>query len=416
MEEKYIEPDVLRVVKRNKNNEEFEKINNRSPKYEKNLNNKKANNSKKTIRGPKAENTRYKGKKGIRNRFISLALAATAVLGMGTTAVGIEDYNDKNEKIIATVQDVENDKFKDSAPAKIDWDQRKKVTSVELVDGKYYEVSSNSIVFVQEDKIRPGDKKNDVIILTEDGLVEGKMVGEYLQETPYQLNKEAKEKYVNTYMVTADSEATLMSSNGNEIMQILPGEYILASSLEKKDQNGNAVLDVLYVNEKVKIKPIVFGGEQQKNVRSGTENVPGIAGIGLAAKEIYSNLEDKVAVMRELKDYFIEGVSKIDNITIHGRTDETSAPHIISVGFAGIRSEVLLHTLEEKGIYVSSGSACASNHPAISGVLKGIGASVEYLDATLRFSLSEFTTKEEIDYTLETLYQCVPMLRKYTRH
>ena len=173
---------------------------------------------------------------------------------------------------------------------------------------------------------------------------------------------------------------------------------------------------VLYVNEKVKIKPILFGGEQQKNVRSGTENVPGIAGIGLAAKLIYEGLEEKVAVMRELKSYFIEGVSKIENITIHGRTDETSAPHIISVGFAGIRSEVLLHTLEDKGIYVSAGSACASNHPAISGVLKGIGAGAEYLDATLRFSLSEFTTKEEIDYTLEVLYNCVPMLRKYTRY
>ena len=173
---------------------------------------------------------------------------------------------------------------------------------------------------------------------------------------------------------------------------------------------------VLYINEKVKIKPIVFGGEQQKNVRSGTENVPGIAGIGLAAKLIYDGLEEKVAVMRELKAHFIEGVSKIENITIHGRTDESSAPHIISVGFAGIRSEVLLHTLEDKGIFVSAGSACASNHPAISGVLKGIGAGAEYLDATLRFSLSEFTTKEEMDYTLETLYNCVPMLRKYTRH
>ena len=173
---------------------------------------------------------------------------------------------------------------------------------------------------------------------------------------------------------------------------------------------------VLYVNEKVKIKPIVFGGEQQKNVRSGTENVPGIAGLALAAKTIYTGLEDKVAKMRELKNYFIEGVSKIDHIKIHGRYDETSAPHIVSVGFAGIRSEVLLHTLEDKGIYVSSGSACASNHPAISGVLKGIGTTKEYLDSTLRFSFSEFTTKEEIDYTLETLYNCVPVLRKYTRH
>lgn len=173
---------------------------------------------------------------------------------------------------------------------------------------------------------------------------------------------------------------------------------------------------VLYINEKVKIKPIVFGGEQQKNVRSGTENVPGIAGIGLAAKEIYKDFDAKISYMRALKQRFVEGVQKIDRTTIHGLTDESSAPHIISVGFAGIRSEVLLHTLEEKGIYVSAGSACASNHPAISGVLKSISTGSEYLDATLRFSFSEFTTSEEIDYTLQTLYNCVPMLRKYTRY
>ncbi len=172
----------------------------------------------------------------------------------------------------------------------------------------------------------------------------------------------------------------------------------------------------LYIGSHVKIKPIVFGGEQQKNVRSGTENVPGIAGLGLAAKTIYTNLNEKVEKMRELKQHFIEGVTKIPDTTIHGLYDETSAPHIISVGFAGIRSEVLLHSLEDKGIYVSSGSACASNHPQISGVLKGIGAKQEFLDATLRFSMSEFTTLEEIDYTLDTLYNIVPMLRKYTRH
>ena len=179
--------------------------------------------------------------------------------------------------------------------------------------------------------------------------------------------------------------------------------------------HGPKGIGFLYIGEKVKITPIVYGGEQQKNIRSGTENVPGIAGLGLASEMIYKDLDMKVALMRELKAYFIEGLKKIDRTVIHGLTDEGSAPHIISAGIAGIRSEVLLHTLEEKGIYVSSGSACASNHPAISGVLKGIGAAQEYLDATLRFSMSEFTTKEEIDYTLETLYNCVPMLRKYQR-
>lgn len=179
--------------------------------------------------------------------------------------------------------------------------------------------------------------------------------------------------------------------------------------------HGPKGMGALYISDKVKIRPIVFGGEQQKNIRSGTENVPGIAGFALAAKMVYSDLEEKTARMRKLKERFIEGIRQVDHVSVHGLPDETSAPHIVSVGIAGIRSEVLLHTLEEKGIYVSSGSACSSNHPGISGVLKGIGVECEYLDATLRFSLSEFTTEEEIDYTLKTLYNCIPMLRRYRR-
>ena len=171
----------------------------------------------------------------------------------------------------------------------------------------------------------------------------------------------------------------------------------------------------LYVDSRVKIKPIIFGGGQQKDMRSGTENVPGIAGLALASKMIYQDLELKTEHIRELKTHFIDCISQIGNVKVHGLTDEGSAPHIVSAGFAGVRSEVLLHTLEDRGICVSAGSACASNHPAISGVLQAIGTPREYLDSTLRFSLSEFTTKEEIDYTLETLYNCIPMLRKYTR-
>ena len=179
--------------------------------------------------------------------------------------------------------------------------------------------------------------------------------------------------------------------------------------------HGPKGVGFLYIGPGVKISPVVFGGGQQKNIRSGTENVPGIAGLALAAGMIYRDMDMKNALMRELKEHFINGIRKIDNTVVHGPTDEGSAPHIVSVGIAGVRSEVLLHALEDKGIYVSSGSACSSNHPAVSGVLKGIGAAKEYLDATVRFSMSEFTTKEEIDYTLETLYNCVPMLRKYTR-
>ena len=225
-----------------------------------------------------------------------------------------------------------------------------------------------------------------------------------------------------------DAAADLVKAYNKEILFHVDavqgfGKYRIYPRREKIDMltlsghkiHGPKGTGALYIGEHVKIKPIVFGGEQQRNIRSGTENVPGIAGLGLAAKMIYDGLEEKVARMRYLKARFIGGVQKLDDITIHGLYDETSAPHIISVGFAGIRSEVLLHALEERGICVSSGSACASNHPAISGVLKGIGADKEYLDATLRFSMSEFTTAEEIDYTLETLYNLVPVLRRYTR-
>ena len=179
--------------------------------------------------------------------------------------------------------------------------------------------------------------------------------------------------------------------------------------------HGPKGIGFLYVREGVKIQPILFGGGQQKNMRSGTENVPGIAGLGLAAEMIYQNLDRKTAHMRSLKKRFLEGIEELENCRVHGLTDESSAPHIISVGVGGVWSEVLLHALEDQGIYVSSGSACASNHPSVSGVLKGIGVPREYLDTTIRFSMSEFTTEEEIDYTLETLYNIVPMLRRYTR-
>ena len=195
----------------------------------------------------------------------------------------------------------------------------------------------------------------------------------------------------------------------------LHGMEVDYASVSSHKFHGPKGIGCLYRRAGAPFSPLLFGGGQEYGLRSGTENVPGIAGISLAARTIYQDLDVKVAKMRNLKKHFIEGVSRIEDTTVHGLYDETSAPHIISVGFAGIRSEVLLHALEEKGIYVSSGSACSSNHPQVSGVLKGIGARQEFLDATLRFSMSEFTTPQEIDYTLDTLYNIVPNLRKYTR-
>ena len=102
---------------------------------------------------------------------------------------------------------------------------------------------------------------------------------------------------------------------------------------------------------------------------------------------------------------------------INGLTGRDSAPHVISVSFRGVRSEVLLHALEEREIYVSAGSACSSNRPETAGsaTLRAIGLDRDLLGSTLRFSLSVFTTQEEIDYALNALYELVPMLRRFTR-
>lgn len=171
----------------------------------------------------------------------------------------------------------------------------------------------------------------------------------------------------------------------------------------------------LFVKDKTKIKPIIYGGGQQKGMRSGTENVPAIAGLSVAAEEMYRSLEENRAHLFQLRDYFIEEVEKMDGVSVNGKKDHNSAPHIVSVSIEGVRAEVILHTLEDRNIYVSAGSACSSNKPAVSHTLQSIGLKKELLDSTIRFSFSVYTTKEEIDYALEVMREVIPMLQKYTR-
>lgn len=179
--------------------------------------------------------------------------------------------------------------------------------------------------------------------------------------------------------------------------------------------HGPKGIGFLYVREGAKIRPILYGGGQQKGMRSGTDNVPGAAGLGVAAEEMYRDFDRKTDYLYQLKASFIQKLGALEGVRVNGLTGRDSAPHIVSVSFDGIRAEVLLHALEEKGVYVSSGSACSSNHPAVSGTLKGIGVKKEYLDATLRFSFSVFTTEEEIDYAIRCLGELLPALRRYRR-
>lgn len=199
-------------------------------------------------------------------------------------------------------------------------------------------------------------------------------------------------------------------------MQIFPKKWnIDMLSVSGHKIHGPKGSGFLFIKDKTKVKPMIHGGGQQKGMRSGTENVPAIAGLAVAAEEMYQNLEENRNHLFALRDYFVEEVEKLDGVSVNGKKDHDSAPHIVSVSIEGVRAEVILHTLEDRNIYVSAGSACASNKPAISSTLQSIGLKKELLDSTVRFSFSIHTTKEELDYALSVMRETIPMLQRYTR-
>ena len=179
--------------------------------------------------------------------------------------------------------------------------------------------------------------------------------------------------------------------------------------------HGPKGVGFLYIRSGSRVNPIIYGGGQQKGMRSGTENVPGIAGLARAAELVYADLDRDVDRMYGLREMLIDGVSRIEDVRVNGCPGREGAPHIVSLSVRGVRSEVLLHALEEREIYVSAGSACSSNKPQISDTLKAIGVERDLLGSTIRFSFSVFTTEEEIKYTIQALEEMVPMLRRYTR-
>ena len=181
--------------------------------------------------------------------------------------------------------------------------------------------------------------------------------------------------------------------------------------------HGPKGVGFLYIKKGTKITPICYGGGQQKGMRSGTENAPGIAGMALAAKMCYENFQEKNSSMYELKDYLIKGLKgRITDIKINGPVGSEGAPHIVSVSIRGLKAETILNMLSSKEIYVSAGSACTSNNPHVSDTLQAIGLERDLLESTIRISMSEMTTREEIDYLLEVLSSQVEAMRKFYRH
>ena len=176
--------------------------------------------------------------------------------------------------------------------------------------------------------------------------------------------------------------------------------------------HGPKGVGALYIKKGIKINPLLIGGNQEMGLRSGTENVPGIYGLGTAVKFAMSELDKNIEYLNGLRSYFIDVFkSKIDGIYIISERNDKFAPHIISISFPGVKSEIMLHSLEQDGIYVSSGSACSSKRREYSHVLKALSISDNLIDSSIRFSLSYINTKDEIDHTVEKVKEYYTNLR-----
>ncbi len=169
----------------------------------------------------------------------------------------------------------------------------------------------------------------------------------------------------------------------------------------------------LYMNKKAKVHPILLGGGQNSGQRSGTENVPGIAGMGVAAREAYTDFDKKRAHLYALKDYMIAELQKVEGVSLHSLAGEEGAPQIVNAAFEGVGAEVLLHTLEDHGIYISAGSACSTHKRAGSPTLTAMHIALAEMASSVRFSFCETNTTEEIDETIKVLREVLPMLRRY---
>lgn len=263
----------------------------------------------------------------------------------------------------------------------------------------YLDVDSSGIINL--DQLNDAIREDTILVScmmvnNEIGTIEpiaetGKLIKEKNPDTIFHVD--AIQAYAKMPIVPKNMGIDLLSMSGHKI-------------------HGPKGVGFIYIKEGTKISPIIFGGGQQKGMRSGTENVPGIAGLSVACKKMIGDQYENAEKIRQVKEYFQERIREIEGI----KDNSGQAPHVASISFQKLRSEVLLHALEDKGIYVSSGSACSSNKKqAVSGTLNAIGLGDEWKDGTLRFSFSIENTKEEVDETIEALKELVPMLRRFVR-
>jgi cysteine desulfurase len=194
-------------------------------------------------------------------------------------------------------------------------------------------------------------------------------------------------------------------------LEVYPNkEGIDLMTLSSHKIHGPKGIGALYVNKSIKISPILFGGGQESLLRSGTENVPGICGFGKAVEKIFKNIKDNRSRMQNLKSYFIEMLNHISE-EYKIITPDNSSPYILNVSFPQVKAEVLLHHLEEKGIFVSTGSACSSRKNLYSHVLSAMGLDKQYIEGAIRFSFTAENKEEEVKKTIEALNDILPRIR-----
>lgn len=219
--------------------------------------------------------------------------------------------------------------------------------------------------------------------------------------------------------------------NGTDILfhtdavQALGKLPLITNGLDMISVSGHKIhgpkgIGALYIKKGLNIEPHLIGGGQEKNMRSGTENIPAIVGFGQAAKMAKENFDSRIKAMSRARNYLLEGIkAEIQDIKINSIEEDSltwasgkCCPSVLNISFLGTRAEVLLHTLEQSEIYVSTGSACSSNKKGTSHVLKAMGLKDKEIEGAIRFSFSEHNTVEEMDYVLEKLKMAVAKFRK----
>lgn len=179
--------------------------------------------------------------------------------------------------------------------------------------------------------------------------------------------------------------------------------------------HGPKGVGMLYMRKGVKVKPLLLGGGQQKGQRAGTENGPGVAGLGVAAAYAFGHMQESIIHVSQLKAQLVAGILEMEHTRINGDDSPSASPYVLNVTFSGLRSEVLLHALESKGIFVSAGSACDSKKKVGSPVLTAMGLAFAEIEGAIRFSFCPQNTIDEVEECLRALQELVPFLRKYNR-